>query len=182
MGLLFNKEIQSQYYQNTSVSVEGASLEWIDEVGGHCTRYFGHWLDDSKQDAAATTRNMCAELCIKGDPNNLVEGLSCSGTVWKGTDGVAVSYRCGKSIYGQGILSAELGVIINAQVEAPGHGNWWLDGKTGSNKHYCQQCICAINTPEEPDGGKKNDVRQVGRSEWSGGSSQPRCRVCPDVE
>jgi hypothetical protein len=35
MGLLFNKEIQSQYYQNTSVSVEGASLEWIDEVGGH---------------------------------------------------------------------------------------------------------------------------------------------------
>jgi hypothetical protein len=62
--------------------MEGPSLEWINKVGGHHTRYFGHWLDDSKQDAAATTRNMRAELCIKGDPNNLVEGLSCGGTVW----------------------------------------------------------------------------------------------------
>ncbi len=98
---------------------------------------------------------MHAELCIKGDPNNHVEGLSCGDTVWKGTDGVAVSYRCGKSIYGQGILSAELGILIDAQVETPGPGKWWLDGKTGSNKRYCQQCMCAINTPEEPDSGKK---------------------------
>jgi hypothetical protein len=98
---------------------------------------------------------MHAELCIKGDPNNLVEGLSCSGTVWKGTDWAAVSYRCDKSIYGQWILSAEFGIIIDAQVEAPGHGKWWLDGKTGSNKRYCQQCMCTINTPEEVDGDKK---------------------------
>ncbi len=48
-----------------------------------------------------------------------------------------------------------MGVIIDAQVEARGHGKWWLDGKTGSNKHYCQQCMCAINTPEAPDEGKK---------------------------
>ncbi len=87
MGLLFNKEIQSQYYQNTSMSMEGALLEWINKGGGQHTRYFGHWLDDCKQDAAATTRNMHAELCIKGDPSNLVEGLSCGGTVWKGKMG-----------------------------------------------------------------------------------------------
>ncbi len=55
LGLLFNKEIQSQYYQNTSVSVEGALLELINKEDGRHTRYFGHWLDDSKQDAAATT-------------------------------------------------------------------------------------------------------------------------------
>jgi hypothetical protein len=55
LALSFNKEIQSQYYQNTSMSVEGASLEWINEEGGQHTRYFGHWSDDSKQDAAATT-------------------------------------------------------------------------------------------------------------------------------
>ncbi len=34
MCLLFNKEIQSQYYQNTSVSVEGASMELLDDGGG----------------------------------------------------------------------------------------------------------------------------------------------------
>jgi hypothetical protein len=94
--LLFNKKIKSQYYQNTSMSMEGALLEWINKEGGQHTRYFGHSSDDSKQDAAATTQNMRAELCIEGDPNNLVQGLSCSGsTVWKGTDGVAVSDRCG---------------------------------------------------------------------------------------
>ncbi len=37
MPLSFNNEIQSEYYQNCSVSVEGASLEWawrvIDTLG-----------------------------------------------------------------------------------------------------------------------------------------------------
>jgi hypothetical protein len=147
MGLSFNEEIQSQYYQNTSVSVEGALLEWMDADGGKHTRYFGHWSDDGKQDAAATTRNMRVELCVDGDPLDLVEGLSVGGTVWKGTDGAAVSYRFGKSIFGQTLLSSDLGVTIDAQVEAPGHGKSWLDGKTGSEKRYCQQCMCSIITP-----------------------------------
>ncbi len=95
MGLSFNKEIQSQHYQNTSVSVEGASLEWMDVDGGKHMRYFGHWSpDDCKQDAAGTTRNMQDELCVDGNLLDLVEGLSVGGTVWKGTDGAAVSYRC----------------------------------------------------------------------------------------
>jgi hypothetical protein len=51
--------------------------------------------------------------------------------------------------------SAESGVIIDAQVEVPGHSKGWLDGKTGSNKRYCQQCMCAINTPEVMECGKK---------------------------
>ena len=53
---------------------------------------------------------------------HLVEGLSVGGTVWKGTDGAATSYHCGKSIMGQELLSDELGITIDAQVEAPGHG------------------------------------------------------------
>ncbi len=59
------------------------------------------------------------------------------------------NYKCGKSIYGQSALSAELGITIDAQVETPGHGKWWLHGKTGSDKSFCQQCMCASETPEE---------------------------------
>jgi hypothetical protein len=33
MMLSFNEEIQSGYYQNKSVSVEGASIEWVDAAG-----------------------------------------------------------------------------------------------------------------------------------------------------
>ena len=72
MGLSFNKEIQSGYYQNTSVSVEGASVEWVSEADVRHTRYFGHWSDDSKQDALATTHNMRSELCIDGDATQLI--------------------------------------------------------------------------------------------------------------
>jgi hypothetical protein len=155
MPLSFNNEIQSEYYSNTSVSVKGASLEWKDVEGDRHTRYFGHWSDDSKQDAATMTRNMQRELCIDGNATQLVEGLNVGGTVWKGTDGAAVSYCCGKSIYGQAKLSALLHVTINAQVEGPGPGKWWLDGKTGMDKRYCQQSMCSIVTPKEENIGKQ---------------------------
>ncbi len=141
MPLSFNEEIQSSYYQKSSVSVEGAS--------------------DSKQDATATTHNMHCKPCVDGCATQLVDGLMVGGTVWKGTDGTATLYRCGKSIYSQGKLTAELHITINVQVEVPGHGKWWLDGKVGSNKRYCQQCMCWILTPEMEDGG-----RQMLSSKW----------------
>ncbi len=155
MLLSFNKEIQSGYYQNTSVSVKGASIEWVDAAGEMRTCYFGHWSDNSKQDPTATKHNMRCELCIDGFAAQLVEGLMVGGTVWKGTDGAATLYHCGKSIYGQGKLLAELHITIDSQVEVPGHGKWWLDGKTGSDKRYCQQCMCCILTPEMAQGGRQ---------------------------
>ena len=53
MPLSFIKEIQSGYYQNTLVSVEGARLKWVDAAGETLTRYFGRWSDNSKHDTAA---------------------------------------------------------------------------------------------------------------------------------
>jgi hypothetical protein len=52
-------------------------------------------------------------------------------------------------------LSAELHITIEAQVEALGHGKWWLDGKTGSDKRYCQQYMCCILMPEMAQGGRQ---------------------------
>ncbi len=134
MPLSFNEEIQSGYYQNTSVSVKGALIEWVNAAGETRTCNFSHWSDNSKQYATTTTHNMHCELCVDGFAMQFVEGLMVGGTVWKGIDGAATSYCCGKSIYSQGKLSAELHITINAQVEAPGHGKWWLDGMAGSNK------------------------------------------------
>ena len=161
MPLSFYEEIQIGYYQNTSVSVEGASLKWVDKAGETHTRYFGHWSDDSKQDAAATTRNMRCKLCINGDATQLVEGLDIGGTAYKGTDGAGLSYRCGKSIFGQALLSAKLNITIDAHVKAPGHGKWWLDGKTGADKRFCQRCMCCIR-----GGGQRHEhaLHQVGQA------------------
>jgi hypothetical protein len=118
-------------------------------------RYFGHWSDNLKQEAAATTRNTRNKPCINGNLLDLVKGLDVGGAEWKGTDGASVSYCCIKLIFGQTILSSELSMAINAQVKAPGHGKWWLDGKTRSDKCYCQQCMCSIITPEAVDSGKQ---------------------------
>ncbi len=90
MPLSFNKEIQSGYYQNMSVSVEGGLIEWVDAAGETGTRYFGHWSNDSKQDATAITHNMHCKLCIDGFTMQLVEELMVGGTVWRGTDGYHV--------------------------------------------------------------------------------------------
>jgi hypothetical protein len=75
-----------------------------------------------KQDAVATTHNLHNKLCVNGNPLDLVKGLDVRGTIWKGMDSAAVSYCCGKLIFGQMSLSSELLVAINAQVEVPGHG------------------------------------------------------------
>ncbi len=161
MPLSFNEEIQSSYYQNTSVSVEGALIEWVNAAGATRTCYFGHWSDDSKQDAATITHNMHCKLCVDGCATQLVNGLMVGGTVWKGTDGATMLCHCSKSIYGQGKLSAELHITINVQIKAPGHGKWWLDGKTVSDKRYCQQCMCCILTPEMAHG-----RRQMLSAKW----------------
>ncbi len=81
MPLSFSEEIQSGYYQNMSVSVEGALIEWVSTAGGMRTCYFVYWSDNSKQDAAATMHNMRCELCIDGFSTQLVEGLMVGGTV-----------------------------------------------------------------------------------------------------
>jgi hypothetical protein len=96
-----------------------------------------------------------SKLCVDGNATKLVKGLDVGGTVWKGMDGASISYCCSKLIYGQAKLLALLHVTINAQVEVPGHGKWWLNGKTGSDKRFCQQCMCSIVTPEAPKNGNQ---------------------------
>ena len=154
MLLSFNKEIQSVYYQNMLVRIKGALLEWVDVAGATNTHYFGHWSGDSKQYAAAMTPNMCCKLCVNGDATKLVQGLRVRSTAYRGMNSAAMLYCCGKSIYGQATLSTKLHIMIDSHVEAPGHGKWWLDGKTGKDNGYCQQCMCCIMTPKTENSGK----------------------------
>ena len=97
---------------------------------------------------------MRCKLCINGDATQLVEGLDIGSMAYKGTDSAGPSYRCSKSIFGQTLLSAELNITIDAHVKAPGHGKWWLNGKTGADKRFCQWCMCCIVCPEVEDSGK----------------------------
>ncbi len=70
-AISFNKEIQSGYYQNTLVSVKGALLEWVNWAGATHTCYFGHWSEDSKQDAIAAIQNMHASFALTETQHSL---------------------------------------------------------------------------------------------------------------
>jgi hypothetical protein len=113
--------------------------------------YFGNWSDTSNQDATAMMQNMLCKLCVDGCATQLINRLMVGGTVRKRMEGTTTSYHCGKSIYGQGKLLAAM--QMNALVEALGHGKGWLNRKMGSNKRYCQQCMCCILMPEMANSG-----------------------------
>ena len=77
LSVLFNKKIQNEYFQNTSVSVEGVSLEWIGVNGAQHTGYFGHWSDDLKQCAAAMTHNIEDPQFPEGRQTTLTGSHTC---------------------------------------------------------------------------------------------------------
>ena len=76
-------------------------------------------------------------------------------------------------------------MAIDAQVEAPGHGKWWLDGKTGFDKGYLKRKMCAIVTLEAQEGKRRMQPAkwiQVG-SEVKAASPAVECvRLLQDPE
>jgi hypothetical protein len=58
--------------------------------------------------------------CVSKETHCISSRVSLfGGTLLKETDGAAPSYCCSKSNYGRGILSFEINVTIDMQVEAP---------------------------------------------------------------
>eukprot|EP00966_Prymnesium_polylepis_P135657 3135899-Prymnesium_polylepis.1 len=53
------------------------------------------------------------------------------------------------------VLAAEFKRPIDRQVEAPGHGKYWTDGKTGGDKNYCKRKMWLDVTPEAEEGPKR---------------------------
>ncbi len=88
MALSFNKELQSRYYQIAVSASRGHCWSRLMQAGSntHVILDTGWSMKQNatgrtmKQNAAATMRNMQAELCI-GDTTNLVKDLSCNRTV-----------------------------------------------------------------------------------------------------
>ena len=54
--------------------------------------------------------------------------MSGMSTVWEDTGGCAKKYRCTLAIYLMTVLSSSYGIIIDRAINAPGHGNNFVDG------------------------------------------------------
>ena len=62
----------------------------------------------------------------------LVSGMS---TVWEDTDVCTKQYRRALNIYIVTVLSSSHGIKMYSAINAPGHGNNFIDGLNATDKH-----------------------------------------------
>ena len=57
-------------------------------------------------------------------------------TVWEDTNGCAKQYKCALAIYLMIVLSSSYGIIMDHEINAPGHGKNFVDGLNLTEKYY----------------------------------------------
>ena len=75
--------------------------------------------DDSKQDAATTTKHSNILISLIKDKKILKISLS---KIWENTDGCSEQYRCASALYLMSVMSQCYSIIIDRGINAPGHG------------------------------------------------------------
>ena len=62
-------------------------------------------------------------------------------TLWEDTDGYAKQYMSAFSIYLMTLLSYLYGIIIDREINVPGHGNNIVYGLSATDKRYLKEKI-----------------------------------------
>ena len=144
----FNQEIQSTHFgQSVTLSMEGCFVEFVvgnDDVQAH---FHSHMADKSNQDAASTHAHMRVLLELLISQEKIIPGKS---TIWEHTDGCTKQYRCAKALYLLSSLASEFKVVIDRQVDAPGHGKDVVDGLNAQDKVYLRKHMISSCAATEP--------------------------------
>ena len=67
------------------------------------------------------------------ESGRLVSGMS---TVWEDTYGFAKQYMCALDVYLNTLLSSSYSIIMDKSINAPVHGNNFVDGLDATDKRY----------------------------------------------
>ena len=65
--------------------------------------------------------------------------VSSMSTFWEDTNACANQYRCALDIYSTTVLSSSYGIIMDREINAPGHGNNVADGINATDKIYLKE-------------------------------------------
>ena len=69
--------------------------------------------------------------------------------MWDQTDGRAKQYRCSIAYYLISYLSASYQIVLDRDVDTPGHGKDVVDGFNAVQKRYLATCLRMRTTPEK---------------------------------
>ena len=69
--------------------------------------------------------------------------------MWNQTDGCAKQYRCSISYYLMSYLSTSYQIVLDRDVDTPGHGKYVVDGFNAVQKQYLATCFRMRSTPEK---------------------------------
>ena len=70
-------------------------------------------------------------------------------TIWDQTDGFAKQYRCSISYQLMSYLSKSYQIVLDSDVDKPGHGKDVVDGFNAVQKQYLATCLRIRSTPEK---------------------------------
>ena len=71
------------------------------------------------------------------------------GTMRDQTDGCAKQYMCSISYYLMSYLSKSYQIVIDRDVDTPGHGKYVVNGFNTVQKRYLATCLRMRSTPEK---------------------------------
>ena len=112
------------------------NVTYVVDNGNLHAHFHSHMADKSNQDAASTHAHMRVLLELLISQKKISPGKS---TIWEHTDGCTKQYRCAKALYLLSSLASEFKVVIDRQVDAPGHGKDVVDGLNAQDKVYLRK-------------------------------------------
>ena len=69
------------------------------------------------------------------------------GTMWDQTDGCAKQYMCSIAYYLMSCLSKSYQIVLDRDINTPGHGKYVVDGFNAVQKQYLATCLIMSITP-----------------------------------
>ena len=112
--------------------MEGSTVEYMAN-DNLIMEFHSHFVDKSDQNYASTHAHMKVLMKHLND-NNLIK--SRQSTLWDFTDVCAKQYRCSAAVFLLSALAMEYNIVIDRQVDAPGHGKGNVDGHNAVDKLY----------------------------------------------
>ena len=106
-------------------------------------RKFYLHLSYSKLKNAATNTAHLHKLLANVFEKKMIRG----GTMWDQIDGCAKQYRCYIAYYLMSYLSKSYRIVIDRDVDTPGHGKDVVDGFNSVQKRYLANCLRMRSTP-----------------------------------
>ena len=70
-------------------------------------------------------------------------------TLWDQTDGCAKQYMCSIAYYMMSYLPTSYKIVLDRDVDKPGHGKDVVDGFNTVQKRYLATCLRMLSTPEK---------------------------------